>query len=438
MLDEKQGAQVQTVERPDGHAAPMPYLGRSVRVVGDWRSVDASQTPHEKNKRGELGQALKNWYFNRASREPLSRVATVNSSADSHNVLEHLVSQLPKGKVNPTRTEVKDPAIMARHIKRVAKFLGASHVGIMRVQPQFLYEGGRYPDDGSGGAGSIDHKAVAEETARRYPYAIACALAWDYDMGRAHRHRIGDAAYHFSAEALREIYANLAAYIREMGYSVVTRMTTPMPVALAAGIGELGRLGMLITEKYGARIHLGDPILTDMPLAVDAPIDIGVEDFCKVCRKCANTCPTNSITTEGKSVVNGVEKYKINWQTCYRLRPHVMDYWDTCLTCVTVCPYTKPNTWWHTWAVHAMKWTPIPLRSFTARGLKWIDDTFWGKVPRKRVRWMSFDTGRLKLPDGTIMPEKPDMGYYYPLKENSRRFDLLKEKLKTKSDAPSR
>ena len=165
----------------------------------------------------------------------------------------------------------------------------------------------------------------------------------------------------------------------------------------------------------------------------DEPIDIGVEDFCKVCRKCANTCPTNSISTEGKKVVNGVEKYKINWETCYRLRPHVMEYWDICMTCVAVCPYTKPDVWWRTVAVRSIKWTPIPLRGITTRALKWIDDRFWGKLGRKRVQWMSHDSGRLKLPDGTAMPEEPERGYYYPLKENTRRFDILKEKLKSKA-----
>ena len=46
---------------------------------------------------------------------------------------------------------------------------------------------------------------------------------------------------------------------------------------------------------------------------------------------------------------------------------------------------------------------------------------------------MSHDSGRLKLPDGTVMPEEPERGYYYPLKENTRRFDILKEKLKSKA-----
>ena len=431
VIDEKRPEPEQKAAPPA--AEPLPYLGRSVRIVGDWQSVDSSQTPHEKNKRGELGKPLLNWYFNRISRDPLGRIATANASADRRNAIESVIARAPRGRVNPERRQVGDPEVMTRHIKRVAKFLGASDVGIIRVQPSFLYSEGRYPEDGTGAGGPDSEPVPAAVTAERFPFAIACVYAWDYDMARAHRHRIGDAAYHFGAESLRATYFNLAAYIRELGYSAVQRVATPMPVALGAGLGEIGRHGMLITEKFGARVHLGDPILTDLPLVSDKPIDIGVEDFCKVCNKCANACPTNSITTGGKAVVNGVEKFKINWETCYRLRPHVMQYWDICLTCVTVCPYTKPNSWWRTLAVGSIKRTPIPLRSFVARPLKWIDDVFWGKLGRKRVRWMSYDSGTLKLPDGTTVSSDGDTGHYYPLKENSRRFDILKAKIKDKA-----
>lgn len=427
-----------TTERPPrseaaSGAQPLPYLGRSVRIVGDWNSVDAAETPHEKNKRGELGKPLYNWYFNRTSRDPLGRIATGNGSADRHNTIEHVIATAPRGKVNPVRTSVSDPKVLTDHIRRVAKYLGASDVGIARVHPSLLYTEGRYPDDGTGAAGAVSAGPVtAEQTTARYPYAIVCIYAWDYEMGKAHRHRIGDAAYHFGAESLRATYHNLAAYIRELGFSVATRVSQPVPMALAAGLGELGRHGMIISEKFGARIHLGDPILTDMPLLNDLPIDIGVEDFCKVCRKCVNTCPTNSISTEGKAVVNGIEKYKINWATCYRLRPHVMDYWDICLTCVTVCPYTKPNRWWRTLAVQTLKRTPIPARGVVVRALKLIDDRFWGKLARHRVKFMSHDSGHLALPDGTSMPLEDKTGHFYPLKENTRRFDILKERLKGK------
>ena len=416
-------------------AEPLPYLGRSVRIVGDWKSVDVEQTPHNKNNRGELGKALFYYRQNRVSPDPLNRIETAALSNDRRNTFERVLAQAPTGGINPERVPVTDPKVMSAHIKRVAKFLGASDVGIMRVRAPFLYAEGAYPDEGTGSGIAAATPSTPEEAAERYPYAIALVYAWDYEMGRAHRHRVGDAAYHFGAEHLRATYANLAAYIKELGYSVVQRVATPMPVALAAGLGEIGRHGMLITEKFGARVHLGSPILTDMPLVTDEAIDIGVTDFCKVCNKCATACPTNSITTKGKEVVNGIEKYKINWETCYRLRPHVVDYWSSCLTCVAVCPYTKPDVWWRTVAVRAIKWTPIPLRGLVTRPLKWIDDVFWGKLGRKRVRFMSYDSGSLKLPDGTQVGFDDDKGYYYPLKENARRFDLLKAKLKSKADA---
>ncbi len=430
VLEKDRGLEEEQATSP---GEPMPYLGRSVKIVGDWRSVDAAETPHEKNKRGELGKPLHNWYFNRTSKDPLGRIATANSSADRRNALEAVIAQAPRGKINPDKTPVTDAKAMTAHIKAVAKYLGASDVGIMRVHPSFLYTEGRYPDEGTGTAGPAAEPASAEQTAKRFPYAIALVYAWDYDMGRAHRHRIGDTAYHFGAEFLRSTYANLAGYIRELGYSAIQRVATPMPVALGAGLGEVGRHGMLITEKFGARVHLGDPILTDLPLEVDEPIDIGVEDFCKICKKCANTCPTNSIVAEGKEVVNGIEKYKINWETCYRLRPHVMQYWEICLTCVAVCPYTKPNSWWRTLAVQTIKRTPIPARPLVARTLKAVEERYWGKLGRKRVQWMSYDSGTLKLPDGSVLLDGGDVGHYYPIKENTRRFDILKAKLKSKA-----
>ena len=414
-----------------------PFVGRSVRVVGDWRSVDANQTPHEKNKRGELGKLLSNWYFNRISRDPLGRIGSAQAVADRRNLLSNVVGGAPKGQVNPRRAPVHDPKALTKHIKRVGKAMGADIVGIAAVHPSFLYAGGRYPEDGTGiqgnGAAAGD---TPEELAKQYPFAITLAVAWNDRMVRAHRHRIGDAAYHISQQYSSVVYQRLVGYIRELGYSAVQRMAHPMPVALAGGIGEMGRHGMLITADHGPRIHPGDPILTDLPLIPNAPIDIGVEDFCRVCKKCATTCPTNSITIGGKAVSNGVEKYKINWETCYRLRPHVMEYWESCLTCVAVCPYTKPKTWWHTLAVQSLKRTPIPLRSAVVWPLKWLDDRIWGKIPQKRVQWMSYDSGLLKLakPNAAAsgsaaqQPEQDGKGHYYPLKENTRRFDILKEK----------
>jgi epoxyqueuosine reductase QueG len=209
----------------------------------------------------------------------------------------------------------------------------------------------------------------------------------------------------------------------------------PQAVGIASGVGELGRNGLVINKKFGARVHMPDPIMTDLPLVGDEPVDIGVEDFCKICRKCANTCPTNSIPFGDKVVHNGVEKYKINWLTCYKLRPYVHDHWGSCLTCAAVCPYTKPQAWWHNLATWSLHNCPFALRPLLVRFLKWIDDKFWGVLRNGRVQWLGYDSGvkpgehACTVSGCNASHEKAgaaavagSVGYYAPLKENTNRF----------------
>jgi reductive dehalogenase len=438
-----------TLERPteplgDGGAPPVesrtpvpgaPNLGRTVKVVGPVEPVDPNQGPHPKNSRGELGKALFNYYRNNISKDPLGRVGAGTHSADRRNVISEYLNRAPKGDIRADRMPVTDPEAMTRHIKRVGESFGADIVGIARAHPSILYGGSRYSDDGTTIADSGGQE-TPEELCRKYPYLVFATTAWDYEKVQAHRHHIGDAAYHFSQMKANLVLKSLEGYIKELGYNVLRATANPQATAIAAGVGELGRNGLVITPRFGARVHMPNTIMTDLPLAPGEPIDIGVDDFCKVCRKCAITCPTNSISFGEKVVFNGVEKYKINWLTCYKLRPFVTDYWGSCLTCVAVCPFTKPDTWWHNLAIRSLQTTPLPLREKTVRALKAIDDRFWGVVKQKRVQWMGYDSGikpgekACTVAGCTASHDEAshnasavgDQGYYFPLKENTNRF----------------
>jgi reductive dehalogenase len=419
--------------------ADTPYLGRSVRIVGPVVNVEMSQTPHPKNSRGELGKALFNWYRNTISRDPLTRVSAPNHFADRRHFLPSVLTQAPKGKVNAGRTVVTDPAAMTRHIKAVARHMGADVVAIAKAHPTFLYAGGRPANDAPSRDAYQNRSEDSgppkspEELVRQYPYVIVATTAWDYDKLQAHRHFIGDAAYHVSQMKAALILKSLEGYVRELGYTAMRGVVTPQAAALAGGVGELGRNGLIIHRDWGPRIHMPDPILTDLPLVPDAPVDNGVEDFCKICRKCAINCPTNSVPFGDKVTFNGVEKYKINWLTCYKLRPYVHDQWGSCLTCATVCPFTKPNVWWRSLTVWALRTCPIPARPLLVRALKAIDDRFWGVVSQKRVRWLDYDSGvkpgeRACTVTGCTASHEAsttvvgEIGYYVPLKENTNRF----------------
>jgi ferredoxin len=415
---------------------PPPNLGRTVHVVDTVVNVHPDETPHPRVRRGDMGKTLFNYGRNSVSPDPIARTNSTHGR-DKHNYFTDLLRTAPKGKRNPEQTPAADAGAMARHIKNVGHYFGADIVGIGRSHPALLYAGGSLQDNGFIVLPEDSSAESPDELCRKYPFVIVTPIAWDYHLAQAHRHPIGDAAYDTTLMQTVLVLSALEAYIRELGYTAVRGKVNPQAAALAAGVGELGRNGLIISEKFGARIHLSDAIMTDLPLVADKPIDLGVEEFCKICRKCAETCPTNSISFEpNKQVFNGVEKYKIKWETCYKLRPIVADTWGICLTCSTVCPYTKPNVWWRTAALRTLRTTPIPLRPLVVRSLKWIDDRFWGKVPNKRVRWLDFDSGIkpgvkactvagcTAKHDGGHPVDVPlsRIGYYAPLKENTNRF----------------
>jgi len=360
---------------------------RSYRIVGPQRQIDERETPHPRVDRGELGERLRSWRNTRAGQDPFRRIFGVGGG-DPKNCLQLIMRQLPEGAVNPDRTAVSDPVRMARNIKEVARFLGADVVGITHLDQAYVYSHRAKAN------ASMGEKA-GEPIHLPHRYAICMGFASDYYKFLSNNSRISDADYGLGNNHMIAPTFMLAAYIREMGYPARAHdyargEVNPIPLAVNAGLGELGRHGMLIHEEYGSRIHLS-VVTTDLPLAVDEPVDIGVTEVCKYCMKCARTCPSYSIPFGGKEVYNGVEKYRINVDTCYKYRLAGRGQWTNCVICVSSCCYNKPKAWWHTLAVWSIKRTPIPLRPLLIVPLLWIDDLFWGKRPWRHMKWLDYD-----------------------------------------------
>jgi epoxyqueuosine reductase QueG len=98
-----------------------------------------------------------------------------------------------------------------------------------------------------------------------------------------------------------------------------------------------------VSRSLGANLRLAT-VTTDMPLAYDAPVDIGMQDFCEKCRKCADCCPSGAIPKDGKVSTRGVLKWQLDPEKC-------LLYWGrtgyTCSICQAVCPWTKPSNILH-------------------------------------------------------------------------------------------
>jgi ferredoxin len=236
------------------------------------------------------------------------------------------------------------PARAADKIKNFARFLGADLVKIGPLRQEWVYSHvGRSRGDSAGyqpWGTPID--------LHHHPHAIAMGFRMDYGL-------IQHAPDFPVLLATAKGYAvgawvsvQLARYIRMLGYSARAHhfrnyQVLCVPVAVDCGLGELSRAGFLLTQEFGLGLRLA-VVTTDMPLAHDRPVDLGVQSFCDVCQVCATSCPVGAIPTGDKVEYNGVKKWKLDEQKCYR-------YWHSagtdCGACMASCPWTKPPTRFH-------------------------------------------------------------------------------------------
>ncbi len=228
---------------------------------------------------------------------------------------------------------VTDPAVMTSQIKRAARFYGASLVGIARLDRRWVYTHDREGD-------SIiipDH----------FLYAIVMGVAMDpLGIGTSPAFP-ASAAVGLAYSRMAFVLACLGEFVRNLGYHSIQMgndTALSIPLAVDAGLGEMGRHGLLITPELGSRVRMCK-IFTDLPLVSDHPIDLGVTQFCKTCKKCAEECEVEAISFEDeptfepvcKSNNPGVLKWPVNAEKCY-------GFWcengGDCATCISVCPYT--------------------------------------------------------------------------------------------------
>lgn len=244
--------------------------------------------------------------------------------------------EIPKVELSPKEA--------TRVIKKTARFFGASLVGIAELNPLWLYSHGV-----NDRTGEISEIHIPED----YRYAVVMAVEMDHAYVQTSPANGSSAATGLGYSKMPLIAGLLAQFVRGLGYGAIpcgNDTALSIPLAIEAGLGELGRHGILITEKFGPRVRLCK-LFTDLPLEPDEPHFFGVERFCQVCKKCADMCPSKAITSgdqtsEALTISNnsGVKKWMINPEQCYR-------FWAAnrtdCSNCIRVCPFNQKPGWHH-------------------------------------------------------------------------------------------
>jgi ferredoxin len=284
-------------------------------------------------------------------------------AAAEFEFLEHLLTQV-NGDVLPERLELS-PLRNTQLIKRIARYLGADDCGLTQLNQNYIYSHvGRGPEP------------YGEVIECNHPFAITFAVEMDLDM--IHSAPLAPVIVETGkkyVEAAR-ISIILANYIRRLGYPARAHIAGSNyqcilpPLAAQAGLGELGRLGILITEKFGPRARLG-LVTTGLPLIPDETKLFGIQNFCEKCQKCARNCPSQAIPYGEKTEENGVLKWTINREECYR-------FWrkagTDCAICIAICPYSKTHNTFHGFIRKLIGKSSL-AQSFSI----WGDDLFYGR-----------------------------------------------------------
>lgn len=229
------------------------------------------------------------------------------------------------GPVNPKRIEFGNPVDAANVVSEFAWAAGADLVGFTDVKDSFVFEGV-----------NIDHK-----------YAVVLAMEMDFD-------RIATAPDEPSGTEVLRIYWKLgdvvvraAEFIRSLGYRAVAHHPrrpygNPPTIlhtvaALEAGLGEIGRHGLLIAEEFGPRVRVAT-ITTDLELPQAPKKDFGAAEFCDKCHVCEKACPGGAIPDKKESK-EGIEKWTMD---PYKCLPHFAEF-DGCNLCVSKCVFNRRN-----------------------------------------------------------------------------------------------
>jgi len=347
--------------RPDRRVDERDIMFARARLVPGTAEYDSYYATRPENRRGDDRTRSLPGLMSPDSKKAEPKAF---ASAEASFLITEALSDAVDGPVAEVRID-HAPDVASRLVKGLAGSFGAVDTGITGLRDYHVYSNvGRGPG------------TYGEEIAIGHRWAIAFTVEMDHAVMRTAPEApvVAESARRYVDAAV--IGVQLAAAIREMGYPARAhidgnyQVIAPL-VAWDAGLGEIGRMGILMTPRLGPRVRLG-VVTTNLPLVADPPgDDASVLDFCLICKKCAENCPTNSISFGDREPVDGGLRWKLDADSCFR-------YWNLvgtdCGRCMAVCPYSHPDNPAH----NLVRWMLKHSGAARRAGL-WLDDAFYGR-----------------------------------------------------------
>ncbi len=343
---------------------PTTYVGPNIQRVSE------RQAGFIKAAWGDYGPRLQAEVDRFVQKEP---VAAALSQITNHLASLDPIYVYPKLAPIP-----EDTAAQSRHIKALGYFLRADCVGICEL-PQFAV----YSSDRKERPIELDHK-----------YAIVFLIdqGWRTFNGALGSDWISAAQSFISYSTSGFIATIVANYIRRLGYEAEPhfsghyKVVVP-PLALLAGLGEVSRFGNIVLNPFLGPRFKASVVTTNLPLQPDKPVDFGLQDYCRVCKKCARECPSQAISHSDETIIhNDYETYELDVEGCTRMRVG-NPAGASCGRCIKVCPWNKPYQGIHKPVEWLLERSPL-ARRFSV----WMDDLLgYGKQNLEDKWWYDLE-----------------------------------------------
>jgi len=221
-------------------------------------------------------------------------------------------------KQNPEAPVTRVTEGLLEELETLARELGVAGIGYTRVPERWIFES----------------KGVL--------HLNAIVLTMEMDKAR-----IDTAPSSAGAQAVFEVYRDLglianklAGFLRRRGYSAhaghpLGGLALYPPLAQMAGLGWLGRNGLIVTPEHGPRVRLAAVFanIEDLPFSTHND-HAWVADLCAKCGVCVRDCPPQAIYEEPIHHADG----RITCVSNDRCFPYFNDY-HGCSVCIKVCPF---------------------------------------------------------------------------------------------------
>ncbi len=211
-----------------------------------------------------------------------------------------------------------DPATLSELVD-YARSLGATDIGYTKVGPRRIFRGFRI----------------------LFPNAIVFTIEMDREKIRQAPSTPSFVEVFRTYHALGVTVNRIADFLRERGYNAhpgpaIGGEVSYVPLAVDAGLGWVGKNGLLITRANGPRVRLA-AVYTDienLPFAEETPF-AWIRDYCDSCNACVAKCPAGAIYREPRQHEDGDPVF-VDHTLC--AVPFSND--NGCTLCIKHCPFS--------------------------------------------------------------------------------------------------